>query len=67
MSRQIIRSSTQASASVLDCDLILAPVHLLMHWTCVMANLRDHEIVYLDSMGVRRQSPPTCTSAGPTV
>ena len=49
----------QASASVLDCDLVLAPVHLSMHWTCVAVNLRDQEIVYLDSMGVRPNPPRT--------
>ena len=49
----MLPSRTQASPSVLDCDLIIAPVHLKLHWTCAMANLRDQEIVYLDSMGVR--------------
>ena len=44
----------QASASVLDCDLVIMPVHLAMHWTCAAVNLRDRELLYLDSMGVRR-------------
>ena len=43
----------QASASVLDCDLVIMPVHLSVHWTCAAINLRDRELLYLDSMGVR--------------
>ena len=39
---------------MLDCDLVIMPVHLAMHWTCAVVNLRDHELLYLDSMGVRR-------------
>ena len=38
---------------MLDCDLVVMPVHLAMHWTCAVVNLRDHELLYLDSMGVR--------------
>ncbi len=38
---------------MLDCDLVVMPVHLAMHWTCAVVNLRDHEFLYLDSMGVR--------------
>ena len=39
---------------MLDCDLVVMPVHLAMHWTCAVINLRDRELLYLDSMGVRR-------------
>jgi len=46
---------------VLDCDLVVMPVHLAMHWTCAVINLRDHEFLYLDSMGVRCYVPLSCT------
>ncbi len=39
---------------MLDCDLVVMPVHLAMHWTCAVVSLRDPEFLYLDSMGVRR-------------
>ena len=41
---------------MLDCDLVVMPVHLAMHWTCAVINLRDRELLYLDSMGVRSYS-----------
>ncbi|KAK9817166.1 hypothetical protein WJX72_010594 [[Myrmecia] bisecta] len=40
----------QASASVLDCDVIIMPVHLGLHWTCAVVRLTDRELVYYDSM-----------------
>ena len=46
---------------MLDCDLVVMPVHLAMHWTCAVINLRDHEFLYLDSMGVRCYVPLSCT------
>ena len=42
----------QESSSILECDRIIAPVHLGVHWTCAMADLANKRFVYLDSMGV---------------
>lgn len=42
----------QSSCSVLDCDRLIAPVHLGVHWTCAMADLSNKEFIYYDSMGV---------------
>lgn len=42
----------QASATVLECDKLIIPVHLGCHWTCAVINLRDRGICYFDSLGV---------------
>lgn len=42
----------QESTSILDCDRVIAPVHLGVHWTCTMADIANQEFVYYDSMGV---------------
>ncbi|CAD7704767.1 unnamed protein product [Ostreobium quekettii] len=45
----------QACDSVLDCDLLVFPVHLGAHWTCAAANLKEQRLIYMDSFhGVRR-------------
>ncbi len=46
----------QHSASVLECDKLIIPVHLGCHWTCAVISLRDRGISYFDSLGV------SCTS-----
>lgn len=51
-SERRLRGAGQASTSVLDCDLVIVPVHLGVHWTCAVVSFRDQEIVYLDSMKV---------------
>ena len=50
----------QASDCVLDCDLVIVPVHLGAHWVCAAVSFRDQEIVYLDSMKVRREGGCAC-------
>ena len=47
-----LAAAGQASESVLDCDLVIVPVHLGNHWVCAVVSFRDREIVYLDSMKV---------------
>ena len=47
-----LQTCGQECASILDCDRIIAPVHLGMHWTCAMADLANQEFAYFDSMGV---------------
>ena len=51
-----LKLTAQSSSSILDCDRIIAPVHLGCHWTCAMADLEKKEFVYLDSMLVRNLS-----------
>ncbi|KAL0022526.1 hypothetical protein WJX79_007643 [Trebouxia sp. C0005] len=41
----------QHSATVLECDKLIIPVHLGCHWTCAVISLRDHSISYFDSLG----------------
>ncbi|KAL6057979.1 hypothetical protein STEG23_015848 [Scotinomys teguina] len=36
-------------------ELILVPIHLDVHWSLVAIDLREKSIVYLDSMGQKRQ------------
>ena len=43
----------QPSATVLECDKLIMPVHLGCHWTCAVINLKEREIWYFDSLGVR--------------
>ena len=42
----------QPSDSVLECDKLIVPVHLGCHWTCAVISLREHQILYFDSLGV---------------
>ncbi len=42
----------QHSATVLECDKLIIPVHLGCHWTCAVISLRDRGISYFDSLGV---------------
>jgi len=44
--------SAQMSATILDVDRIIMPVHLGNHWTCAVIDLAAKELVYYDSMGV---------------
>lgn len=41
----------QHSATVLECDKLIIPVHLGCHWTCAVISLRDRGISYFDSLG----------------
>ena len=52
-----LKGAGQASTCVLDCDLVIVPVHLGVHWTCAVVSFRDQEIVYLDSMKVPAYMP----------
>jgi len=49
--------SAQMSATILDVDRIIMPVHLGIHWTCAVIDLAAKELVYYDSMGVRPYLP----------
>ena len=63
-----LQASGQASVSILECDRVIAPVHLGVHWTCAMADLTNQEFHYYDSMGVRRRSPRAlCSTLTPTL
>jgi Ulp1 protease family, C-terminal catalytic domain len=54
-----LRSWGQASERITDCDRIIIPVHLGMHWTCAIIDMRAKRVVYLDSLGVRRPALPS--------
>jgi Ulp1 family protease len=41
------------SATILEVDRVIMPVHLGNHWTCAVIDLAAQELVYYDSMGVR--------------
>jgi len=43
----------QASTSVLDVDLLVAPVHQGMHWVCAVADLKGRRLLYYDSLKAR--------------
>lgn len=58
-----LRLSHQASNSILDCDRLIAPVHLAVHWTCAVADLKAQELLYLDSMGVSVKSNGFATAS----
>ena len=47
----------QPSEKVTECDKLIIPVHLGCHWTCAVISLRDQEILYFDSLGVRLFCP----------
>jgi Ulp1 family protease len=47
-----LKSTGQASASVLDCDRIIMPVHQGVHWVCAVIDLAQRKFVYYDSLGV---------------
>ena len=49
------------SATILEVDRVIMPVHLGNHWTCAVIDLAAQELVYYDSMGVRskHQCPGT--------
>ncbi|CAG9462350.1 unnamed protein product [Pedinophyceae sp. YPF-701] len=46
-----IQRQGQKSECVLDCDLLLVPVHLGNHWTCAAVDLRNKALHFLDSLG----------------
>ena len=46
----------QLSASLLDCDRLIMPVHLPNHWVAAMVDLKNERLTYYDSMGVRDPS-----------
>ncbi|XP_051026486.1 sentrin-specific protease 2-like [Acomys russatus] len=48
-----VRRWTQA-VNLFAKELILVPIHLNVHWSLVVIDLRKKSIVYLDSMGQRR-------------
>lgn len=52
-------------STILDCDLIIMPVHLGVHWTCAIISLRDQELWYCDSMSVSAGSRPAWRLLGP--
>jgi len=50
---------------LLDCDLVVVPVHQAMHWVLAVIDIKQREITYLDSLGgvdrnclVRNCGPP---------
>lgn len=42
----------QASPSILELDKVIMPVHLGIHWTCAVIDLRSRTVIYLDSLKV---------------
>lgn len=52
---QRLKMAGQASPSVLDCDLILVPVHQGMHWVCAIIDIAKRRFVYCDSLKVRQR------------
>lgn len=49
----VVQAWGQASDTILECDKVVVPVHLGMHWTCAVINLREKAIEYYDSLLVR--------------
>jgi hypothetical protein len=47
-----LAAAGQASASVLDCDRIVLPVHQGVHWVCAVVDLQRRRLVYYDSLKV---------------
>ncbi|KAK9803343.1 hypothetical protein WJX73_005722 [Symbiochloris irregularis] len=45
-----LKLAGQMSECVLQCDRIILPVHLGMHWTCAVIDLKRRELLYYDSM-----------------
>ncbi|MEB3185793.1 MAG: Ulp1 family isopeptidase [Cyanobacteriota bacterium] len=43
----------QLSPCILDCDLIIVPVHQGAHWTLAVVDLRNRRLLYYDSYKVR--------------
>ncbi|XP_060249306.1 sentrin-specific protease 2-like [Meriones unguiculatus] len=48
-----VKRWTQA-INLFEKELILVPIHLDVHWSLVVVNLRQKSVVYLDSMGQER-------------
>ncbi|XP_051051093.1 sentrin-specific protease 2-like [Phodopus roborovskii] len=44
------------SVNIFEKDIVLVPVHLEVHWSLVVIDLRKKTIVYWDSMGLKRPS-----------
>lgn len=45
-----LKSAHQASASIMDCDLIIVPLHQGNHWVCAVADLANQRLIYMDSL-----------------
>ncbi|KAL4421737.1 hypothetical protein ABPG77_002353 [Micractinium sp. CCAP 211/92] len=45
-----LKTSGQASESILDCDRIILPVHQGLHWVCAVIDLQHRKFVYYDSL-----------------
>jgi sentrin-specific protease 1 len=40
----------QVGKSILDMDLIVIPVHQVVHWVVATIDMREREVVYYDSL-----------------
>lgn len=58
-----LKNTPQTSKSILECDRVIAPVHLGCHWTCAVVDLKNKEFGYYDSMLVSPNAVlPSCFS-----
>lgn len=47
-----LAAAGQASASILDCDRVVLPVHQGLHWVCAVIDLQRQRFIYYDSLKV---------------
>lgn len=47
---QRLKQAGQLSGSVLDCELLVVPVHQGVHWVCAVVDLANKQLFYYDSL-----------------